>query len=264
MPSYAKGHIRASNKDHLMQLARARHRFPLLAPVPPPKWDSRAYNWIGPVKDQAQCGSCWDFSGTGICEIAYYKAGLFVADGSQALSEEYTLSCGRNGGCNGDDNVTVLQWAKQTGLPLSSVYGPYTGSRGRCSIKAGSALYKIDDWGFADGGQGSGVTDAVAIKAAIMRYGAVGCAIAADDAFMNNSASAVFDRTTSTDIDHDVILVGWDDSKGKNGAWILRNSWGESWCNSGYCDIGYGVNLVGTEAVWAVVNNPNPPNPFII
>ena len=33
------------------------------------------------------------------------------------LSEEYTLSCGRNGGCGGDDNTTVLDWAKATGLP---------------------------------------------------------------------------------------------------------------------------------------------------
>jgi C1A family cysteine protease len=122
-------------------------------------------------------------------------------------------------------------------------------------------LYKVDDWGFANssGDQGQSVTPTADIKAAIMAYGCVGAAIAADDAFMNNPAGRVFDRTTSQGIDHDIILVGWDDTKGHQGAWLLRNSWGSSWCDGGYCWIGYGVNLVGTEAVWAVVKSTAPP-----
>ena len=169
------------------------------------------------------------------------------------LSEEYTLDCGQNGGCNGDDNVNVLAWAEATGLPLTSDYGPYTsgsGSTGSCNWKSPMRLYKIGAWGFADGNGGSGVTSTLEIKTAIMTYGCVGSAIAADDAFEQNPPGTVFQgSTTDPDaIDHDVILVGWDDSKG---AWLLRNSWGDAWCDQGYCWIKYGANLVGTEAVWA-------------
>lgn len=262
-PPYAKGHVRAPNKDHLQLLSARRHRATLqaLAQVEvPASFDSRQQGWITPIKDQGQCGSCWDFSGTGVCEIAYKKAGVKDAHGNPViLSEQYTLSCGRNGGCGGDDNVTVLQWAKQTGIPTTADYGPYNASGGRCSFQPAMTLYKVDDWGFADNSQGQGVTDPQLIKAAIMTYGCVGAAIAADSAFSNVGAGQVFDRTTSTSIDHDIILVGWDDSKGSHGVWILRNSWGTGWGDAGYCLIGYGVNSVGTEAVWAHINASAPP-----
>lgn len=261
-PPYFTGHRRAPNKDHLQLLSARRHRYllqGLLAEAAPPSWDSRQKGWVGPIKDQGSCGSCWDFSGTGVVEIAYYKAGVLKPDGSDALSEEYTLSCGRNGGCSGDDNVNVLQWAKQTGLPKTSDYGPYAARAQHCAFKQSMTLYKIDDWGFADSSQGQGVTSTEAIKAAIMAYGCVGAAIAADGAFSNVQSDTVFDRTTSQSIDHDIILVGWDDSKGSKGAWLLRNSWNTGWGMGGYCWIGYGVNLVGTEAVWAHINASSPP-----
>jgi C1A family cysteine protease len=258
---YFTGHVRAPNKDHLINLSNQRHagRMRALLAVPTPaQWDSVAKGWVGPPKDQSQCGSCWDFSGTGVVEIAYNLAGMGGGPNKFILSEQYTLSCARNGGCGGDDNVTVLTEAKATGIPLTADYGPYHGSAGRCSYQAGQKLYKIDDWGFANasGDQGQTVTPVEDIKAAIMHYGCVGAAIAADNAFSNAQAGGVFKGSGSQDIDHDIILVGWDDSKA---AWKLRNSWGPSWCDGGYCWIAYGANLVGTEAVWAVVHNTDPP-----
>lgn len=254
------GHVRAPNKNHLQDLSHRRHRRALQALkafTPPPSWDSRSLGWVGPIKDQGQCGSCWDFSGTGVVEIAYYKAGVLPPDGSAALSEEYTLSCGRNGGCNGDDNTTVLQWAKQTGLPKSSDYGPYAGREQSCAYKPNMALYKVDDWGFANssGAQGQTVTPVADIKAAIMAYGAVGCAV---DASFQDPGSGVISGGGNS-IDHDVILVGWDDSKGNGGAWIMRNSWGTSWGDGGYAWIEYGAYSIGTESVWAKINASAPP-----
>lgn len=257
MPMGYKGLVRAPNKDHLIALSteRHRHRLNALAQLaPPPSWDSRTHNWIGPVKDQSQCGSCWDFSGTGVVEVAYAVAGL----GPVVLSEEYTLDCGNNGGCNGDDNVTVLDWAKKTGLPLSSDYGPYQAREGSCKYKSGMKLYKIDDWGFADQSGGNGVTPTDMIKQAVMTYGCVGCAVAAGGDSFWDSGNGV-GTGTSHSIDHDVILVGWDDTKGPRGAWIMRNSWGTGWGEGGYAWIAYGAYDIGTEAVWAFVKNPAKP-----
>lgn len=249
VPTYYRGHVRRPDKDHLQDLSNRRHARALqglLAVPPPPAWDSRTLGWVPPIKDQSQCGSCWDFSGTGTVEIAYWKAGIQVI-----LSEEYTLSCGRNGGCGGDDNTTVLDWAKQTGLPSTSDYGPYTARRGTCSFKPAMKLYKVDDWGFANasGDTGQNVTPTADIKAAIMAYGSVGCAV---DAGFSDPGSGVISGGGNS-IDHDVILVGWDDSKGRAGAWIMRNSWGTGWANGGYAWIEYGSYSIGTEAVWAKV-----------
>ena len=179
------------------------------------------------------------------------------------FSEEYTLDCGQNGGCNGDDNTTVLAWAKATGLPLTSDYGPYAGGCGffgSCKYKTGQKLYTISDWGFADSNGGQGITSITDIKAAIMTYGAVGTAVAADNDFESwGDSSPSFNYPYQGDgsqaIDHDIILIGWqDDPKNPSGGyWILRNSWSEGWGVGGYMAIDYSVNCVGTESVWAVV-----------
>lgn len=248
MPRF-RGLVRRPNKDHLIEV-KSFELAPFVAPLTtPPVWDSRTNGWVGPVKDQGQCGSCWCFSGTGVCEIALAVAGK----PGIVLSEEYSLDCGSNGGCNGDDNTTILEVAQSRGLPLSSDYGPYTAGGGTCKWTASQQLYKIGSWGFADSGSGSGVTPTDDIKARIMTNGCVGAAIAADDAFeswgdSNPSMSSPFTGSGSTDIDHDIILIGWDDSIN---AWILRNSWGSGWGVGGYMAISYGANLVGTEAVWA-------------
>lgn len=261
---FATGRVAPPNLAHLITLSYRRHRRVLqaLAAAPTPaSWDSRTMGWVGPIKDQSQCGSCWDFSGTGVVEIAHYKAGTLKPDGSDALSEQYTLSCGNNGGCNGDDNTTVLDWAKKTGLPKTSDYGAYqASSRPSCAFKQQMTLYKVDDWGFADSNGGQGVTPTQDIKAAIMQYGCVGCAV---DAGFNDPGSGVISGR-GNNIDHDVILVGWDDSKGNGGAWIMRNSWGTGWGNGGYAWIEYGSFSIGTEAVWANVHANNPPIDYFV
>jgi len=68
-----------------------------------------------------------------------------------------------------------------------------------------------------------------------------------DADYMNYSDDTYYyDGTESTN--HGVLLVGWDDDKavtGDNatpsapGAWIIRNSWGSSWGESGYFYISY-------------------------
>ena len=264
MPSnYAKGHVRRSDKDQLIRMSDSRHRAMLRAnmAIPPPAvWDSRNNGWVGAVPNQQQCGSCWDFSGTEIIEIAYNMAGIGGGPGFFILSEEYSLSCCRNGGCGGDDNTTILEYAKAYGLPLqsdyNSPYGPYPDPNNcvipKCAWTSAMTMYKISDWGFADGSAGNeAVASESSIKSAIMTYGAVGAGIAADDAFQSITDATVFTDSGATTIDHDIVLIGWDDSKG---AWLLRNSWGTTWGDQGYCWIGYGANRVGTEAVWCTVS----------
>lgn len=265
---FATGRVPPRNLAALHQAAAKRvgNKVAQLPKATQAAFDCRAKGWVPPVKDQGQCGSCWDFSGTGMVTCSFIKAGWGKPDGSFDLSEQYTMDCGQNGGCNGDDNTTVLVWAKATGLPLTADYGPYRAREGRCGFKSGTKLWQITDWGFCTPSQKDGVASPQDIKNAMLAYGPIGSAIAADDAFMNIRPGTVFSGSGSRNIDHDIILVGWDDSKGKNGAWLLRNSWGTQWCDQGYCWIEYGANLVGTEAVWCVAppgTPPRPPNPWV-
>jgi C1A family cysteine protease len=260
---YHRGRVAPKNVQALRQadIRRNNHHIRKLPRIAAAQFDCVALGWTCPVLDQASCGSCWDFSGTEMVTSAFIKPGLQKNDGSFILSPQYTLDCYSNGGCNGDDNTTVLQHAQATGLPTQQAYGPYVGNIQRCQFKSSMQLYQISNWGYCTSGNDEGVANTADIKAAMVQYGGIGCAVAADNAFENYQAGTVFDATTSQSIDHDVFLVGWDDTKGKNGAWKMQNSWNTSWGNGGYMWIGYGVNLIGTEAVWCTVAAPTPPPP---
>ena len=270
LPARALGRIDPPNMQERHDLRAKRHavlhaELDAAASEPlPATYDCT--NLCTPIKDQSGCGSCWDFSGVCVIEAANIKAGV-LPDNSAAsqLSEQYTLDgcdC-RNGGCDGDDNTTVLQAAKTVGIPLTKDYGPYTSTEGSCKWPpkkppvTPAKLYTVDDWGYV--GTQTGVPPTDTIKAAMMKYGPIGCGIAATNDFVYHYTPGTVYSGNARGINHDVVICGWDDSKG---AWLLRNSWGKSWGNDGYCWIKYGANQVGYEAVWAYVKSVVPvPDP---
>lgn len=261
---YFRGHRTRPDRALVKARSHARHGATLasLPKIAAASYDLRALGLVGPIKDQGNCGSCWDFSGTDTAEGAFFKAGVLKADGSGTLSTQYTLDCYGNGGCDGDDNTTVLDHAKQVGLPLASAYGPYDAHPERC--KQVGTLYKLKDWGFCDG-SGNGVTATDTIKSCMVQYGIIGVGVAAGPDWDNVGPNTTITGRGSN-IDHDVSLVGWDDSHdngdGSKGAWICRNNWGTSWANNGYAWIKYGADSIGTEAVFALADPPPaPPTP---
>src|ERR1700735_3859330 len=46
---------------------------PLRAKALQAGFDCRVVNWVPAIVDQAQCGSCWDFSGVTVCTSAFMK-----------------------------------------------------------------------------------------------------------------------------------------------------------------------------------------------
>jgi hypothetical protein len=58
----------------------------------------------------------------------------------------------------------------------------------------------------------------------------------------------VFNACYDGTVNHAVALVGWDDSQGSDGVWILRNSWGSWWGEDGYMRIEYECSRVGYAA----------------
>lgn len=91
-----------------------------------------------------------------------------------------------------------------------------------------------------------GPRDNAAVKWALMNHGAVDAGMAYERASMNYSTYAY--NTRSTDLDHHVCIVGWDDhypaSRFKlrppgDGAFLIKNSWGTDWGLKGYFWISY-------------------------
>ena len=103
-----------------------------------------AIDWVAkgavtPIKDQAQCGSCWAFS-----TVAGMEGQLFVAEGKLlSMSEQDLVSCDKNGdqGCNGGLMDNAFTWIQTNGLCTEADY-PYTsgtGSSGTCKTTCKAA-----------------------------------------------------------------------------------------------------------------------------
>jgi C1A family cysteine protease len=212
----------------------------------PAQWDWRTMNGVTPVKDQGGCGSCWAFGTIGAAESML----AIKSDTTVDLSEQQLIACNTlSYGCSG--GWWVFDMLMNPGAALESAF-PYSESDAVCG---GPYLFpfKINGWAYVDGEDK--LPDKNKIKQAIHDYGPIAAAVYVGDAFQAYTGG-VFDRdelpdmgwldcSESTDVNHAIMLVGWDDNKG---AWILRNSWGTSWGENGYMYIKYGISNVGFAA----------------
>ena len=91
------------------------------------------------------------------------------------------------------------------------------------------------------------------IKAALIEHGPIAAPMWADHCF-SVYKSGVFNGENSRSINHVVMLIGWDDTKG---AWLIKNSWGKNWGEDGFAWIRYDSNNIGLFAAWI---QPSPIN----
>ena len=227
-------------------------------------YDSRTLGRIPPVLDQGQCGTCWLFSGMASVDVSLIMAGYGPNDGSFLGSEQNFLDCWSSGGCDGDDNTTVLAALKVKGIATTADYGPYQASKRSCKNTSSMKTYMIQDWLFVTTIDQQGVANPQDIMNAVAKFGFVGCGVAADDAF-EAYTSGVFAGSGAVEIDHDVGIVGWhiDPSNPANNYWIVRNSWSKTWGEQGYIRMLWTANKIGTEAVASFATSiaPVPPTP---
>lgn len=222
--------------------------------------------WFSPVKDQGQCGSCWAFATIGNLEGAAlrkngFPQGRVRADGSieasgslLPLSEQQVVSCNPEGyGCEGGwyafDMLNPANEGRGPGYyrgAVPSAIFPYVAQRVACSFSATVSYTPVTQWGYV--GSGQGIPSVAAIKTAIYRYGSVCAGVSADRNFQAYRGG-VFTGRGRGQVNHAILLVGWDDAKG---AWLLKNSWSAQWGINGFMWIAYGTNSVGTSPAWVM------------
>jgi len=106
--------------------------------------DWRVNGAVNPVKNQAQCGSCWAFAATAAVESANYIKNKELL----SLSEQQVTSCDvACEGCGGGLASLAFQYLETAAQELEAEY-PYTsgtGTTGSCKWVAGKGKVTVAD-----------------------------------------------------------------------------------------------------------------------
>ncbi|KAK2984204.1 hypothetical protein RJ640_017317 [Escallonia rubra] len=211
----------------------------------PSSMDWRKKGAVTPVKDQGQCGSCWAFSTIAATEgINQLTTGKLIS-----LSEQELVDCDKAGedqGCEGgymEDGFEFI--VKNKGIATEAAY-PYDAADGTCnSQEEASHAAKISGYEKVPANSEKALLKAVANQPISVSIDASG------NAFQFYS-SGVFTGDCGTELDHGVTAVGYGTTADGTKYWLVKNSWGTSWGDSGYIMMQRGVAAKeGLCGMWA-------------
>jgi len=198
------------------------------------------------VKNQGMCSAAWAFSTVGNLE------GLYAAHYGELLdlSESVIIDCDTNdNGCNGGLMEYAFKWLVNNGIMTEADY-PYSGHKGECTIDIDKCI-PMTITGFKKLGSSSSVyscCDEEEMKEFLYEIGPLSIAFNANP--LSTYASGIIDLTSAqcppSGINHAALLVGYgtDSSSGLD-YWIVKNSWGKTWGESGYFRIRRGNGTCG-------------------
>ena len=226
-------------------------------PIPrralPSSYDLRSRGKLSPVQDQGKFGTCWAFAALGSLESAILPGHSDVfSEDNLALDSGFDWDSYDGGGTFYMAAAYLARWAGPV-LQSQDAYGD--GSR-----PAGlTPAYHVQDIGVLP--PRANQHDNAAIKSAVMTYGAVYVSMRSPSETLGDwllrllrlggiwdgDHNAYYYRGSDS-TNHAVDIVGWDDSYSRdnfaskppgNGAFIVRNSWGTGWGDSGYFHVSY-------------------------
>ncbi|KAH9528386.1 hypothetical protein DERF_002339 [Dermatophagoides farinae] len=213
----------------------------------PAQFDWRSQSMVTPIEDQGQCGSSWIFAGVGLVEIL------------DCVLPPFYLSDGCNGGMLDD----IFHYTKQVGLTMEKTY-PYKGKQEECH----QVLGEWREWIYRYNYLPLNSTDEM-IMWFIYNKGPVAALINAGDRQFQLYSGGILtdggDRGLDGQHNQYVQIIGWGNDNGLD-FWMVKNSWGRDYGESGYVKMIRGVNNRGINTVVAYVEalpirQPEPPRP---
>jgi len=218
------------------------------------------------IQDQGSCGSCWAFAAARVYGDRLCRANK--ARWNAAMSEQDIVSCYTSGGfymngatqvdgpagtwqardgCNGGNHLT--QWIAQAepgGGRVARWADPYTG-KGKDVDACGTVDSKAIRFSVTKGSIYKIPVGAVnTMKTQIYAGGSIGAGVDIYTDFSSYSGGVYIKSSNDYAGAHAVALVGWGSDGGVD-YWVLANSWGKGWGESGYGRIRRGTNEAKIE-----------------
>lgn len=113
-----------------------------------------------------------------------------------------------------------------------------------CFVPSEYYVYRVEEFGEIKGED--------AMMQEIYQRGPIACGIAVPPTLHNYTSGVFEDKTGAMEITHDISIVGYGVDNGTK-YWVVRNSWGSSWGESGFVRVIRGINNINIESdcAWA-------------
>ena len=212
----------------------------------PASYDLRDLNLVSPIKDQANCGSCWAFSSIANLESLYLQEG-----GNASFSEQAMLDCSE-GTCDGWYLNSAFDFLVEHGTCQAFAY-PYTAVKESC--KPYPVVTRLQSWQWINPYSRATRMSNNKIKSWIYTYQrpvSSWMQVYRSFLYYEDGIYGRLRRERRSQGGHFVLIVGWGSSYGVD-YWICKNSWGTEWGQDGFFFIEMNDSSIGTNAIGAEI-----------